>query len=270
MSTDKELAYRYDLLIAPEWRDRFDSLVDENVAMPLEGRFLEVNCGTGAYAIELAERLRDKGDVVGLDPSEDRIELARAKNAVLKLENIIFDVLETRDLPYDDGDFDAVIGDASMLAAAGAIDELLTEIVRVARPDGRVVFKIATHGSFDEFFSIYWEALLACGIVNDSWAALETIINERPTVSAVEDIAARIGLREVASFTGKEEFSSGSGAEFLETPIVHDLFLEDWLAIVPQTCKPDVRKRISEIIDRERHGAPFDFSIKATVLTGLG
>ena len=123
MSTDKELAYRYDLLIAPDWRVRFDTLVDENIVMPPEGRFLDLNCGTGDYAIELAERLRDKGSVIGVDSSEDRIELARAKSVVLKLENITFEVLETEGLPYGDGEFDAVIGDASMFEPAGKLGD---------------------------------------------------------------------------------------------------------------------------------------------------
>src|SRR5258708_39657420 len=57
----KELAFRYDLFIAPDWRDRFDTLINENIQLPSEGEILDVNCGTGAHAIELAENLRDKG-----------------------------------------------------------------------------------------------------------------------------------------------------------------------------------------------------------------
>jgi ubiquinone/menaquinone biosynthesis C-methylase UbiE len=268
MSTEKELAYRYDLLITPEWRDRFDSLADKNVVLPAEGRFLDLNCGTGAYTLELAGRLRGKGDVVGLDPSEERIELARAKIGVLHLDNVSFDVIGAQALPFEDGEFDAVIGDASMLPA-GEIEGLLTEMVRVARQDGRIVVKMATHGAFDEFFSIYWEALLDCGVVDHSWAALERIIGERLTVSDAEDMAARLGLRNVASFTNKEEFSSDSAKEFLESPIIGDVFLDDWLAIVPEDQHAEIKSRISDIIDRERHGAAFEFSIKATVMTGL-
>jgi ubiquinone/menaquinone biosynthesis C-methylase UbiE len=268
MSTEKELAYRYDLLITPEWRDRFDSLVDEKVVLPAEGLFLDLNCGTGAYTLELAGRLRGKGDVVGLDPSEERIELARAKIAVLHLQNVSFDVGGAQGLPFEEGEFGAVIGDASMLPA-GEIEGLLTEMIRVAKPDGRIVIKMATHGAFDEFFSIYWEALLDCGVVDHTWTALERIIEERLTVSDAEDMAARLGLRGVASFTNKEEFSSDGSKQFLESPIIGDIFLDDWLAIVPEDRRGEIKSRISDIIDRERHGAAFEFSIKATVLTGL-
>jgi cytochrome c peroxidase len=42
--------------------------VNESVEIPTEGRILDVNCGTGAHSIELAVRLRGKGEVVGVDP----------------------------------------------------------------------------------------------------------------------------------------------------------------------------------------------------------
>ena len=82
------------------------------------------------------------------------------------------------------------------------------------RRDGRVILKLTTHGSFDEFFSIYWEALHETGIDDDVWSALEQLINERSTVSDVELLAQRSGLRNVQTFVSKEEFSYDSGEAF--------------------------------------------------------
>src|ERR1700686_5931485 len=61
MCNSKELAFRYDLFITPDWRYRFNTLVNESIEMPVEGRILDVNCGTGAHTIELAERMRGQG-----------------------------------------------------------------------------------------------------------------------------------------------------------------------------------------------------------------
>src|SRR5262245_12407393 len=158
MRDARESAYRYDLFITPQWRDRFDTLFNENVELPLDGRILDVNCGTGAHAIEIAERLKEKGEVIGIDPSAERIELARAKAQVEKAERIEFEKGSATSLRFDDDSFDTVIGDASMLSTETA-KAMLAEMVRVVKPGGRVVLKMTTHGSFDEFFSIYWEAL---------------------------------------------------------------------------------------------------------------
>jgi ubiquinone/menaquinone biosynthesis C-methylase UbiE len=268
MSNEKELAYRYDLFITPDWRDRFDTLINESIKIPPESRILDVDCGTGAHAIELAERLRGKGEVIGVDPSLERITLARAKAQVKKAENVTFEQSADSDLQFDSHEFDIVIGDASMLKR-NEIPDVLAEMVRVARPDGRVILKLATHGSFDEFFSIYWEALHNLGLDNKVWTALEGLINERRTISDAELMATNLGLRDIKSFVSKEEFSYETAEDFLEAPLIKDCFLSDWLEFVPEASREEVRRRLIPIIERERYNAPFDVSIKATIIAGM-
>lgn len=267
MSNERERAFRYDLFITPDWRDRFDTLVNESVDIPAEGRVLDVNCGTGAHTIELAEHLRGKGEVVGVDPSAERIELARAKALARKLDNLTFQQGSDTRLPLSDLGFDFVIGDASMLAA-NDIEDVLSEMVRLAKPQGRVVLKLTTRGSFDEFFSIFWEALLSAELMDEVWTPLEQMMNERRTISDAEVAAKQAGLRKVVSFTSMEEFSFENGESFLTSPLIEDFFLDDWMAIVPESRRSEVRERIVSIIERERHGAPFEISIKATVVAG--
>lgn len=268
MSKEKELAYRYDLFITPDWRDRFDTLVNEHIQLPAGGLILDVNCGTGAHAIEMAERLRGKGQVIGIDSSAERLELARAKALAKKTKDVRFEQASGAELRFETDEFDAVIGDASMTPAY-EIEDVLAEMVRVARPGAQVVLKVATRGSFDEFFSIYWEALLGADLIDDVWGELEALINERGTVAAAEQLARRAGLTHVKSFTSKEEFDFETADDFIESPLIVDAFLDDWLAIVPQDRRQEVCERITSIIERERHDGPFDVSIKAALIAGV-
>ncbi|HVF89694.1 MAG TPA: class I SAM-dependent methyltransferase [Blastocatellia bacterium] len=268
MSTQKELAYRYDLFITPEWRDRFDTLINETARIPVEGRILDVNTGTGSHAIELATQLKGEGEVIGVDPHPERLEIARAKALVKKLEAISFQEASPTALPFGEGEFDAVIGDAS-LVPSGQVGEVLSEMLRVAKPGAKVVLKLATRGSFDEFFSIYWEALLGLGIVEEVWASLEAFIKERPTVSDAVEHAKEIGLRKADSVSSREEFAFETGSEFLESPLIRDTFLSTWLSIVPEEQRGEVSDRIASIIERERAGLPFEVSIKATLIHGI-
>jgi len=263
---EKELAYRYDLFITPNWRDRFDTLINESIKMPSEGRLLDINCGTGAHAIELAERMRGKGEVIALDPSAERVELARAKALVKKVEDVSFEQ-GGAPLRFADREFDGVIGDASLLRARD-IPALLGEMLRVAEVDAPVVLKLATRGSFDEFYSIYWEALHDAGIDDQVWARLEALISERLTVSDAEALAKRVGLRDLQSFSSREEFTFESGEAFMESPLIKDTFLDEWLAILPAERHQEVSRRIVVIIDRERNEMDFDVSIKATLIAG--
>jgi ubiquinone/menaquinone biosynthesis C-methylase UbiE len=268
MNDPKELAFRYDLFITPDWRDRFDTLVNENVELPIEGRILDVNCGTGAHAIELAARMKNKGEVIGIDPSAERVAIARAKALIAKLDNVRFEQGSGSDLPFESDSFDAVVGDASLLQP-GEIEATIGEMHRVAQPGARIVLKLATRGSFGEFFSIYWEALHEAGIDNDVLSSLEQLMNELRTLSDAEQIAERSGFRNVESFVSKEEFDYENAQEFLDSPLIDDFFMSDWLKIVPEGNRDEVRNQIGSIIDRERRSAPFDVSIKAAVITGI-
>jgi len=268
MSDDKELAFRYDLFITPDWRDRFDTLINKSIKLPLDVRILDVNCGTGAHALELAGRMRGKSEVIGVDPSAERIALARAKALVQKVDNVTFEQSTASGLPFDSHEFGVVIGDASMLHS-DEIEDVLAEMMRVVQPEGRVILKLTTRGSFDEFFSIYWEALLEVGMADEVWAALERLINERLTVSDAERKAERLGFLKVESFISKEEFSYETAEDFLEAPLITDTFLSDWLDIVPQESREEIRRNIVRIIERERHDESFFVSVKATLIVGV-
>jgi len=170
-------------------------------------------------------------------------------------------------LGLPDGEIDLAIGDASMLTA-DRIGAALAELARVAKKDATVVLKLTTRGSFDEFFSIYWEALYDLNLTMYS-PQLEELITERWTVTDAERLAAEAGLSEVRSVTQKERFDYKDAETFFDSPIIETFFLDDWMAILPdQQTRLSVQREMAEIIDRERHGMDFDVSIKATVIIG--
>src|SRR5499427_9088608 len=228
MRDAKEIAYLYDLYVAPTWCEAFDQMVDDEVELPKEGRFLEAGCGTGGYAIDLAIRGGAKTEVVGVDPSPEKLALARGKAEVKKLDRVEFRQGLMRSLEFPDGEFDLVIGDASM-ASPQEIGPALAELTRVAKKGATVVLKLTTRGSFDEFFSIYWESLYNLGLL-DYTPQLEGLITARLTVSDAEQLATDVGLKQVRSVTRKERFDYRDGKEFFESPLIDTFFLHDWLA----------------------------------------
>ena len=263
---ERELAYRFDLFIAPDWGERFDAIVAERVPTPAEGRFLEINCGTGARAIAVAASLVD-GEVVGVDPHGERIAIARAKAHAANSERSSFVEADPERLGFEDESFDGVVLDTT-LAAPERLGPLTTEAVRVARRDAPVAVKILLRGSFDEFFSVYWEALHDVGIAEEVWGSLERVIVEHPTFEEAVAAMRAAGLRDLETYRTKEEWRFESGAEFFESPLVTDLFLGEWLAIVPEDRVDEVRNGVAAIIDRESNGSYFDVSAKALVVSG--
>ena len=266
--TDKELAYLHDLYVAPDWGERFAELVDEHVQLPKKGHALYLGSGTGGHALALMERAGDDLTLIGVDESEERVELARAKAAAAKLHGRAeFRLTQLEALDFEDEQFDLVVADASMVAPE-RLPEILAEMVRVAAPGGTVALNVATASSFGEFFSIYWEALNNAGLL-DEGALVENLISELPTVSAVETLAAREGLDDVRSWTRKEEFDYTSGAEFLSAPLVRDFLLKSWLeSLADEAARGRVLAEVEQIIDSELHEAEFALSVKATLVVG--
>ena len=70
------------------------------------------------------------------------------------------------------------------------------------------------------------------------------------------------------SWTRIEEFDFESGEQFLNSPLVAEFLMRDWLARVPDDKRAGVVTEISRLINEERHEAEFALSVKATLIVG--
>ena len=263
--SDKELAFLHDLFIAPDWGERFAELIDEHVKLPAEGEALYVAAGTGGHAMALHERAGEKLELLCVDENSECLELARAK-AQATNEKLVFDTAQLDHLNLKDNRFDLVIGNASLVSRQ-RVRKMFSEIVRVAAPGATIAFTLPTASSFGEFFSIYWEALHNRGLI-DHESDVEQLITELPTVSDVEQLAEDQGLNDVESWTRIEEFDFDSGEQFLNSPLVAEFLIHDWLALVPDDKRDELFSEISRLINEERHEAEFALSVKATLVVG--
>ena len=263
--SDKELAFIQDLFIAPDWGERFAELIDEHVGLPKEGKALYLAAGTGGHAMALHERAGDKLELLCVDENPECTELARAK-ATATNERITFDTAPVDKLNLSDKSFDLVIGNASLVSRQRT-RKMFSELVRVAAPGATIALTLPTASSFGEFFSIYWEALHNSGLI-DCESDVEQLITELPTVSDIEQLAEDEGLTDVESWTRIEEFDFESGEQFLNSPLVAEFLMQDWLALVPVERRDELFSEISRLINEDRHEAEFALSVKATLIVG--
>ena len=261
----KEIAFLQDLFVAPDWGERFAELIDEHVPLPEKGRALYLAVGTGGHALALQERAGAGLKFLCIDENEECLELARAKATALEgpaeFRQGIVDALQLQD-----DQFDLVIGDGSLVAPE-RVPSVLLEMVRVVVPGGTVSLCLPTSSSFGEFFSIYWEALHNSG-VNDHETDVESLITKLPTISEVEEIAARKGLEAVTSWTRIEEFDYDSAEAFLDSPLISDFLMKSWLQSIPEEAQLRVTREIARLINEERHHVEFSLTVKATLLLG--
>jgi ubiquinone/menaquinone biosynthesis C-methylase UbiE len=112
----------------------------ERLGLDEGARVLDVGCGTGRLTHWIAERVGTKGVVIGIDPLEERIRIARSHGGGVR-----FEVGQAEDLgAFEDASFDAVCM-SSVLHWVAEKARALAEVRRVLRPGGRLGVTTSPH-----------------------------------------------------------------------------------------------------------------------------
>ena len=97
---------------------------------------LDVGTGTALIPIELCQRDAFDGSIVGVDLSNEMLNLARLSIAELGLgEQIWCEAVDAKSLPFEPGEFDVVMSNTIVHHIPEPF-EVLREMRRVVKPDG--------------------------------------------------------------------------------------------------------------------------------------
>src|SRR5215207_4279086 len=179
------------------WRERAADLA----ALEPGGRALDVACGTGDLAIELAQRVGPGGEVVACDFSDRMLELARAKATATPTVRVEW--ANALELPYADDEFAA----ATVGFGARNFSDLergLSEMARVVRPGGRVVIleiTPPTRPPLSSFYRVWFDRIVpALGRLAgdaDAYTYLPSSVRRFPGPRDLAATMARCGLRDI-------------------------------------------------------------------------
>ena len=130
----------YDIRHGSPTTERVRILEKKLIKKYAKGRTLDVGCGTG-YHLDLVQ------DIVGLDPSREMLDKAKAKGKKLVLG-------KGEKLPFPDGSFDTVLCMFSVLNVCQA-EKAAKEIKRVLKPGGIAIVSLAS--VWDHTHMSYWK-----------------------------------------------------------------------------------------------------------------
>jgi arsenite methyltransferase len=97
---------------------------------------LDLGCGGGADVLISAARVGKTGRAIGLDMTDEMLELARSNAQQAGAENVEFLKGHIEDIPLPDGSVDVVISNC-VINLSGDKATVLREAARVLRPGGR-------------------------------------------------------------------------------------------------------------------------------------
>jgi ubiquinone/menaquinone biosynthesis C-methylase UbiE len=210
------LAASYDELRPADehWLEVVDELVGQGDL--LAGRVLDIGCGTGRLAGELARR---GAKVWGVDASPEMLAVAR-ENAG---PSVGLKLARAEELPFRDGWFDRVV----YMLAVHLLDRPLAfaEARRVLGPGGRVVIATFDRAHFDRYFlngffpsladidrarfpagDVLRDELEAAGFATPQLAVLrQEVVTDR------DEVLRRIRGRHISTFQLLDEAEYGAG-----------------------------------------------------------
>jgi len=200
------VASRYDALnsvmtagLHHRWRER---AADRAELRPGDAA-LDVCCGTGDLALELAGRVAPGGSVVGCDFSEPMLDIAREKAAGRSVEGARFEWADALSLPYAAGRFDAVTVGFGVRNLAD-LDRGLQEMARVLRSGGRLVILEITQPTrppLSTFFSLWFDRVVpllgALSEESEAYSYLPESVRSFPSPRGLAEKLAAAGFDEV-------------------------------------------------------------------------
>jgi ubiquinone/menaquinone biosynthesis C-methylase UbiE len=241
----RHLAETYDRVSDSQFER--GKLLVEALGLAQGARVLDVGCGTGRLARWIAERLGPQGSVAGIDPVQERIDVARSRGGPVRYE-----VGQAEDLgAFEDASFDAVCM-TSVFHWVSDKAKALAEARRVLRPGGRLGVTTFPH------------ELSGAGTVA---RIIEPLLQRAPYVAHI-DLSGLPFAKRRDTTTDLVSLVLASGLELVElhvTPriskhasgealvdFIEASFFGNFLRIVPEPLRPSLRADLVSALEAQR------------------
>lgn len=225
-----------ETFVVPRYLHLFGELAVEMLLAGSGARILHVGCRTGYPDRWLVEKL-EGATIVGLDPSESAIELARNKAAV---HGNVIEYRVTNELPLD--------LEAELYSHVLALHPLLTaeerrwlfrSIAQLLYSGGQALIGLPLRGSYQEVLDLFREYALKHD-EPEFGDTLEEALAASPTIESLSDELERAGLEDIDVEIRQTELVFDTGRAFIEDPVTRLLIVPELhrLLEVPDLTRP--------------------------------
>ena len=218
LQAQTDAARAYEALFVPALFGQWARKIADAVQVQPGQRVLDVACGTGILAREIAARTGSEGGVVGIDASPGMIAVAKELAPAIEWRDGV-----AESLPFADRSFDAVVSQFGLMFFADR-DQALREMLRVLVPGGRLA--VAVWNSVDTMPAYASEVALLERLAGRQAAdALRA-----PFVLGQREVLSR--LFSEAGVTAAEITTCQGTAQFPSIRVMVEADLRGWLPVM--------------------------------------
>lgn len=239
---EPQFADVYDEL--PLWSSLAGNLVFDELEVRAGERVLDIGCGTGYLALELAQRIGGTGHVTGIDIWPRAIERARSKAEYWGVDNVVFHCRDAIDPGLPEGSIDLAVSSLGINNFADPT-AALAATRRATRDGARLVLATNVQGHMAELYEA-----LAPLLDGEERTELAAHVQTRVTLEGLEKMLTTAGFDPRRSVKRQHVWHFASGTALLDHSLVRIAFLPAWLESVKSARRSEVLTSLAQALDR--------------------
>lgn len=215
----------------PLWSAPFGMKLLDAINLKSNMNVLDIGCGLGFPAIEIAQRLGDSCHVFALDPWDRAIERTNLKIKTYDIENVTAVIGVAEQLPFEDHFFDLIVSNNGI----NNVEDLslsAAECFRVSKSNAQFVITMNLEESMIEFYSVFEDILRENRLKEEIEKMKEQIYFKRKPLEEVKTVLINAGFKINSIQEDSFQIRFLDGITMFNHSLIKYWFLDGWKSVL--------------------------------------
>jgi len=223
----------------PLWSAPFGLKILDMINLRKEMKVLDIGCGAGFPALEIAQRLDKDSKVYGIDNWKIAVERANQKIKFCNIRNAEIINASAENLPFENESFEVIVSNNG-LNNVDDLNKVLSECYRVLKVNGQLLFSMNLEATMNEFYDVYKIVLINHKMNREVENIRKHIYEKRKPVEYMKNILAKYKFTISGIKYDEFSFRFADGTAMFSHFLIRLGFLKSWKQIIAPEKQPDI------------------------------